>query len=391
MATKTKQTKADKAKATQKKKLERERARTRAAKAKGKADTAKAKATGKKKVDRERAKTEAVKKKASDSAKARRAKSRAATKKKAAKKVARANSRNASPDIGFDASLNPYRGCEHGCSYCYARPTHEYLGFSPGLDFESRIMVKRDAANLLRKELSKRTYRPELLSISGVTDPYQPVERKLEITRGCLEVLAEFRNPAAVVTKNALITRDLDHLGELAAHEACGAFLSVTTLDTELGRTLEPRASSPRQRLEAIRRLSEAGIPTGVMVAPVIPGLNDHEIPGILGAAADAGAKHAGYIVLRMPLAVSELFESWLERHYPGKREKVLGRLRSMHGGKTYSPEFGKRMTGSGPYAEEIEELFRIGTTRARLNRKKMKFNTAAFRRVDPAQMEFEM
>ncbi|MGH7149699.1 MAG: PA0069 family radical SAM protein, partial [Planctomycetota bacterium] len=232
--------------------------------------------------------------------------------------------RNESPDVGFEASVNPYRGCEHGCAYCYARPTHEYFGLSAGLDFETRIFVKEDAPDLLRKELSSPRWKPQVLSMSGVTDPYQPVERRLGITRRCLEVLAEFRNPVGIVTKSALVTRDLDLLGSLARHRAAAVILSVTTLDRALARDLEPRAASPASRLEAVEAAAKAGVPVGVMVAPVIPGLTDHEIPAILEAAARAGAGFAGYILLRLPGAVAGVFEGWLASRRPNLKEKVL-------------------------------------------------------------------
>src|ERR671912_2334518 len=223
--------------------------------------------------------------------------------------------RNDSPDIGFDASINPYRGCSHGCIYCYARPTHEYLGLSAGLDFESKILVKEDASELLRKELSSPRWEPKVLSMSGVTDPYQPVERRLGITRRCLEVLAEFRNPVAIITKNHLVTRDVDLLSELARYDAAAVAVSLTTLDDDLRRLMEPRTSQPARRLAAIKALVEAGVPVGVMTAPVIPGLTDHELPDLLSAAAGAGATFAGYVPLRLPGAVAPLFEDWLMRH----------------------------------------------------------------------------
>lgn len=226
-------------------------------------------------------------------------------------------SRNESPDVPFEVGLNPYRGCEHGCIYCYARPTHEYLGLSAGLDFESRILVKEDVAELLERELSARGWRPQVLGISGVTDPYQPIERKLGLTRQCLEVLARLRNPVALITKNALVERDIDLLTDMAADSTAAVFISITTLDASLARRLEPRTSRPERRIEAIARLSEAGIPCGVLMAPVIPGLTDHEIPAVLEAAAKAGAGWARYIPLRLPGAVAGLFESWLEEHYP--------------------------------------------------------------------------
>ncbi len=236
--------------------------------------------------------------------------------------------RNNSPDVGFETSLNPYRGCEHGCIYCYARPTHEYLGFSAGLDFESKIMVKTNAPELLRAELESRRWQPQTLVLSGVTDPYQPVERKLRITRGCLEVLARFRNPVAIITKNHLVTRDIDLLRELAASNAVAVNISVTSLDPNLQRVLEPRTTSPQGRLDAIRQLRAANIPVGVMVAPIIPGLTDHEVPKILDACAKAGAQFAGYTIVRLPWAVAPLFEHWLGEHFPDRKEKVLGRIR---------------------------------------------------------------
>jgi len=296
---------------------------------------------------------------------------------------------NQSPDVPFSASLNPYRGCEHGCIYCYARPGHEYLGWSAGLDFETKIMVKEDAPELLRKELASKSWKPQLLGLSGVTDPYQPIERKLEITRRCLEVLAECRNPVGVVTKNALVARDADHLGELARHGAASVFLSVTSLDGDLTRVMEPRTSHPRLRLATIRKLAAAGIPTGVLVAPVVPGLNDHEIPAILEAAAEAGARSAGFILLRLPGAVEGLFQAWLEEHFPDRKDKVLNRLREMRGGRLHDPRFGHRMRGEGVFAEQIKSLFATARRRFGLAARGMELATAAFRRPreDGAQM----
>jgi DNA repair photolyase len=288
--------------------------------------------------------------------------------------------RNDSPDVPFDASINPYRGCEHGCSYCYARPFHEFLGYSAGLDFETKILVKHDAAALLRKELGAPGWKPQMLALSGVTDPYQPIERRLKLTRACLEVLAEFRNPVGIVTKNRLVTRDLDVLCELATHHCAAAFLSVTTLDADLARALEPRASSPRARLAAVETLAKAGVPVGVMVAPVIPGLTDHEIPAILTAAAAAGAKNAGYVPLRLPYAVAPLFEEWLERHVPGKKDKVLGRVRSMRGGKLNESRFGDRMRGTGTFAAVIDSVFKTSCRREGLNQEKVRLSTDSFR-----------
>jgi len=292
---------------------------------------------------------------------------------------------NDSPDVPFEASLNPYRGCEHGCVYCYARPFHEYLGFSAGLDFESKIMVKENAPELLRAELASPAWQPRVLALSGVTDPYQPVERRLRLTRRCLEVLAEFRNPVCVVTKNALVTRDLDLLGELARYRAAAVFVSVTTLDAELRRVLEPRTSPPQARLATIRALRSAGVPVGVLVAPVIPGLTDHEIPALIGAAAAAGAQFAGYIVLRLPHAVASLFEEWLNRHFPEKKARVLNRLRAMRGGRLYDATFGERMTGRGIYAGQIETLFNVACRRAGLADAAPVLSVGAFRRPGAA------
>ncbi|HEX6903810.1 MAG TPA: PA0069 family radical SAM protein [Thermoanaerobaculia bacterium] len=288
---------------------------------------------------------------------------------------------NDSPDVGFDASINPYRGCEHGCIYCYARPFHEYLGFSAGLDFESKILVKEDAPELLRKELSSRKWKPQTLALSGVTDPYQPIERKLEVTRRCLEVLAEFRNPVGIITKNELVTRDIDHLSVLAEHDAVAVNLSITTLDPEVARRMEPRASHPRERLKAVERLAAAGIPVGVMVAPVVPAITDHEMPKILEAVANAGASWAGYVVLRLPGAVSGLFEEWLERHFPDRKEKVLNRLRDLRGGQLYDPRFGKRMKGEGLFADQIRATFQTFSRRYGLDAPRPELSTAAFRR----------
>jgi DNA repair photolyase len=289
--------------------------------------------------------------------------------------------RNDSPDIGFDVSINPYRGCSHGCSYCFARPTHEYLGLSAGLDFESKILAKEDAPGLLRRELSSPHWEPKVLSMSGVTDPYQPVEKKLRITRGCLEVLAEFRNPVAVVTKNHLATRDLDLLSELARHEAAAVAVSLTTLDDDLRRVMEPMTSRPVRRLAAVEKLAAAGIPVGVMTAPVIPGLNDHELPDLLTAAAGSGASFAAYVPVRLPGVARPIFEDWLERHFPDRKEKVLNHIRSMRGGRLNDPEFGSRMRGEGVFAEHIAQLFDVSCRRAGIERGRFpRLSTAAFR-----------
>jgi DNA repair photolyase len=293
---------------------------------------------------------------------------------------------NDSPDVGFEVSINPYRGCEHGCVYCFARPTHEYLGLSAGLDFETKIFVKDDAPALLRKELSAAKWQPKVVSISGVTDPYQPIERRLELTRRCLEVFAEFRNPVGIVTKNHLICRDIDLLAELAQHQAAAAFLSITTLDAELARRMEPRATQPAGRLAAIEELTRAGIPVGVLIAPVIPGLNDHEIPAILEAAAKAGALSAGYVLLRLPYGLGPLFEQWLRQHYPERCEKVLSRLRDMRGGEIYDARFGSRMRGEGVMAEQIAGLFALGCRRAGIGGRFPALSTAAFRRPGGTQ-----
>jgi DNA repair photolyase len=293
---------------------------------------------------------------------------------------------NESPDVGFNASINPYRGCEHGCIYCYARPTHEYLGFSAGLDFETKIMVKEDAPDLLRRDLSAKGWKPQVLGISGVTDPYQPIERRLQLTRRCLEVLAEFRNPVAIVTKNALVARDVDVLGELARHKAAAVFVSVTTLDADLARKLEPRASHPQARLHAIAALATAGIPVGVLVAPIIPALTDHELPAILAAAAQAGARYAGYTILRLPLAVGPLFEQWLTNHFPARKERVLSRVREMRGGRLNDSRFGSRMKGQGVFADMIREMFRLASRKAGVTKRSPELSTASFRRPIDAQ-----
>lgn len=290
---------------------------------------------------------------------------------------------NDSPDLAFDASVNPYRGCEHGCIYCYARPTHEYLGFSSGLDFETRIMVKPDAPRLLRAELASRKWTPQVIAMCGVTDAYQPVERRLKLTRGCLEVLAEARNPVAIVTKNRLVTRDLDHLTALASHDAAAVYLSLTTLDTELRGVMEPRTSPPAARLAAVDELSKAGVPVGVLVAPVIPGLNDHELPALLAAAANAGAQFASYVVLRLPHAVAPMFEAWLGTHVTEKKERVLNRIRSIRGGEPTDSKFGRRMEGQGVFADQISRMFEVACRKNGLNQSSPTLSTADFRRPE--------
>jgi DNA repair photolyase len=288
--------------------------------------------------------------------------------------------KNDSPDIPFNYSLNPYRGCEHGCCYCYARPTHEYLGLSAGLDFETKITVKENAPELIRKQFMATSWQPETVSIGAVTDAYQPVERRLKLTRRCLEVFAEFRHPMGIVTKNALVARDADLLAELASHNAAAVFVSVTTLDAELARTMEPRASAPAARLRAIEELTRAGVPVGVMMAPVIPALTDHEAPAILRAVADAGAITACYVMLRLPHGVKELFSDWLNRHQNGG-EKVLSRIRGARGGALNDPRFGMRMSGEGPWAEAFNQLFSVARQRVGLDRPLTSLSTAAFRR----------
>lgn len=295
--------------------------------------------------------------------------------------------RNDSPDIGFDASVNPYRGCEHGCIYCFARPTHEYLGFSAGLDFETRIMVKENAPSLLRDELASPKWVPRVVALSGVTDCYQPIERKLRLTRQCLEVLADFANPVCIITKNHLVTRDVDVLQKLAAHDGIAVNVSVTSLKSELAAKLEPRASLPQHRLRTISELSRAGIPVGVLVAPVIPAITDHEMPSILTAAVEAGAGFAGYVPLRLPFGLGPLFEDWLQRHFADRKEKVLNQIRSLREGKLNDPDFGSRMTGKGPFAERIHRLFEISCRRAGLPDQHPSLSVASFRRPPGRQL----
>jgi DNA repair photolyase len=288
---------------------------------------------------------------------------------------------NDSPDIGFDRSVNPYRGCEHGCIYCYARPTHEYLGFSAGLDFESRILVKSAAPSLLRRELHAPHWRPQVVALAGVTDPYQPVERKLCLTRRCLEVLVEVRNPVAIVTKNHLVTRDIDLLTELAAVGAVQVSISITTLDRRLQRVMEPRTSIPERRLAAVEQLARNAIPVAVLVAPVIPGLTDHEIPGILKAARDHGAWSCRYQLLRLPHGVKDLFEDWLRRSFPLRAGRVLNRIREVRSGNLSDSRFHRRMSGEGVYARQIEQLFRRTREKLGFRPSLPELSCAAFRR----------
>jgi len=294
---------------------------------------------------------------------------------------------NDSPDVGFDASINPYRGCEHGCVYCYARPTHEYLGFSSGLDFETKIMVKEDAPELLRNELSSPKWQPQLVALSGNTDCYQPVEKKKQITRRCLEVFLEFRNPVAIITKNQLVTRDIDILAELAKFNCIGVTISVTTLDHQLSSVLEPRASRPLHRLAAIKMLAEAGVPVGYLQAPMIPGLTDAEAPEIAMAAARAGATFSGYVALRLPHAVKELFVNWLEQHYPEKKEKILHRVMEIRSGKLNDPNFKSRMRGEGIFAQQMAELFEVARKKSGIRARWPEFSVEYFRRPGGSQL----
>ena len=289
--------------------------------------------------------------------------------------------KNDSPDVGFAYGLNSYRGCEHGCAYCFARPYHEYLGWSSGLDFESKILVKLRSPELLRHELSHPRWKPQPIAMSGATDCYQPAERQFRLTRGCLEVCAELRHPIFIITKNALVTRDLDVLAELARFNCVAVHVSVTTLDAELGGKMEPRASRPAARLRAIRELSAAGIPVGVMVAPIIPGLTDHEMPSILEAAAEAGARRAGHVLLRLPFAVKDVFLRWLDDHAPSKKERVIDRIKTLHGGKLYDSQWGKRMQGEGIFAQQMHDLFEVASRRAGLNQDEVQLSTEHFRR----------
>jgi DNA repair photolyase len=288
--------------------------------------------------------------------------------------------RNTSPDISFDRSINPYRGCEHGCVYCFARPTHSYMGLSPGLDFESKLFAKPDAARLLEKELSKEGYQPRTIAIGTNTDPYQPIEKKYRIMREILEVLEAFGHPVGIVTKSALVTRDIDILARMAERGLAKVAMSVTSLDRMLARTMEPRASTPTKRLEALRMLTDAGIPASVMVAPIIPGLNDHEIERILDSAANVGAREAGYVILRLPLEVSPIFKDWLLRHYPDRYRHVMSLVRSMRDGKDYDSEWGKRMKGSGPYAWQIGRRFEIAAKKLGLNQERRRLRTDLFK-----------
>jgi DNA repair photolyase len=293
-----------------------------------------------------------------------------------------------SPDVGDGWSLNSYRGCEHGCAYCFARPFHDFLGWNSGLDFETRILVKTRAPALLHAELSARKWKAETIMMSGVTDCYQPAERRFRLTRRCLEVMLEFRQPVGVITKNFLVTRDLDLLGELARLGCASVSVSVTSLDADLAGRLEPRAARPEHRLRAIRLLADAGVPVTAMLAPIIPGLTDHEIPALLDAAAAAGARRASYVTLRLPHAVKEVFLDWLDHAMPGKKERVIARLQELHGGRLYDSTFGKRMRGEGIFADQIRQLFDVSVRRVGLNREEFKLSNAHFRRPGGTQLE---
>jgi DNA repair photolyase len=289
--------------------------------------------------------------------------------------------RNKSPDISFDQSINPYRGCEHGCIYCFARPTHAYLGMSPGVDFESRLFAKPNAAALLAKELSAPGYVPKVIAMGTNTDPYQPLEKKMRITRSILEVLRDFRHPVAIVTKSPLILRDIDILSEMAKMGLAKAALSITTLDRKLARAMEPRAGTPSRRLQAIQGLSEAGIPTGVMFAPAIPALNDAEMETVLSAASDAGARSAGYVLLRMPFEIKDLFREWLEVNVPGRAKHVMTLVRQMRGGKDYDAQWNTRMKGTGPYAEMMARRFHMAVKRLGMNQPRAPLAIHKFKR----------
>ncbi|MDZ7824465.1 MAG: PA0069 family radical SAM protein [Ahrensia sp.] len=293
--------------------------------------------------------------------------------------------KNTSPDISFDQSVNPYRGCEHGCVYCFARPSHTYSGLSAGLDFESKLFVKPDAARLLEKEITRPGYQVKPIAIGTNTDPYQPIERDWLVMRSLLEVLEKYNHPVGIVTKSALVTRDIDILSRMAAKGLVKVAMSITTLDRTLARTMEPRCSSPSKRLEALKQLSEAGIPTSVMVAPVIPGLNDHELERILDSAFAMGAREAGYVLLRLPLEVAPVFKEWLLRHYPERYRHVMSLIRSMRGGKDYDANWNKRMTGVGPYAWQISRRIEMTCKRLGMNTSRHKLRSDLFQNPKPA------
>ena len=297
--------------------------------------------------------------------------------------------KNDSPDLPFTYSINPYRGCEHGCIYCYARPSHEYLGFSAGLDFETKIMVKMDAPSLLEEQFRKKSWEPQMVALSGNTDCYQPVERRLQITRKCLEVFLRFRNPVSMITKNALVLRDIDIIREMARLDLIHVMLSITTLDADLARAMEPRTSSPQNRLKAIKELADNGIPVGVNVAPIIPGLTDEEIPAILKEAANHGARSTSYIMVKLPGAVEPLFLDWLNRTFPQMAGKIINRIRDTRSGNLNDPRFGTRMTGEGEIAGTIQSLFAVSAGKNGLSTHWEDLSTSQFRR--PSRSQFEM
>jgi DNA repair photolyase len=296
--------------------------------------------------------------------------------------------RNTSPDVGFDRSINPYRGCSHGCIYCYARPAHAYLGLSPGLDFETKLFFKPEAARLLAAELSRKSYKPGVIHIGGDTDPYQPDEKRLRVTREVIETLQRFRHPFSIITKSQLILRDLDVLGEMGRAGLARAAVSITSLDRKLARSMEPRAATPERRIEAVRRLTEAGVPTIVMFAPVIPGLNDHELEAVLERAAKAGARGAGYVALRLPLEIKQLFEEWLATDHPDRAARVMSLVRQMRGGAAYQPEWGVRMTGEGPIAEALKQRFALARRRHGLDQPIVPLDLGQFRRPGDDQLQ---
>ncbi len=294
-------------------------------------------------------------------------------------------SRNQSPDISFDQSINPYRGCEHGCIYCYARPNHAYVGLSPGLDFETKLFVKANAAELLEREFSKPSYRPRTIMLGGVTDIYQPIERGYGITRSLLGVMERWRHPVALITKSQLVMRDIDILGPLAERNLAKAAISVTTLDRRIARVMEPRAAAPHRRIEAIRVLAEAGVPVTVMVAPIVPGINDSEIEAVLEEAASVGASAAGYVILRLPLEIKDLFREWLNEYFPDRAGRVMTLVRQMRGGRDYDPEWGKRQRGEGPYARLIADRFARACRKLGLNQPRLPLDHTQFRRpIEP-------
>jgi DNA repair photolyase len=297
---------------------------------------------------------------------------------------------NDSPDIGYETSLNPYRGCEHGCVYCYARPTHEYFGLSSGTDFEAIIFVKTEAPLLLRKELAHPKWKPQVVVMSGVTDCYQPFERKFQITRQCLQVLLDFHNPVGIITKNRLVTRDIDIFKQMTEYQGVRVMVSIATLDGHLARMMEPRASTPANRLKAIEELSKAGVPVSVNVAPIIPGLTEHEIPSVLKAAAEAGAQGAGYTIIRLPYAVKDIFQRWLTEYFPDRKDKVLNRIRELRDGALYDSGWGTRMAGKGLFAEHIRDIFEMGCKRAHFPERRIHLSAASFRNAQDKQISFK-